>query len=263
MPSPLGSDDMLRRLPSVVDPLTRLRLDTHVYCHDVILVNLDRLIASCERVDTEVVDSLLVANLFSSAWSIIDQLDIARQVLQADSGERGPLTKELLQEARYGRTMRNHMDHISGRMPTLIAKKGVAEPLFGTLSFVRCSENELASRQSGKYYHYNVIVIAHGTIAGMHGSSGFDFDSTKIDAPISNIRLSSQGASVRLDSVCELYTSIINGLSESVTTSINGQLGNWMEQFGVTEAEALSATPTTITAEIEFGQATQSPGDLL
>lgn len=136
----LAEESRLRALPAAVELSMRMRVDALVYAADAISTNWQRLRARAASIGPDV-DKLGFhgrADMLSAAWSIVDELDGVRQLVQGMVGDErpGPNTSRLLAACALVRTLRNHMRHLSGNLRNIAAQKGQRSALFGALSWL-------------------------------------------------------------------------------------------------------------------------------
>lgn len=248
----LPPDDILRRLPSIMDPAQRLTVDVMVYCHDIMVASIENLWRSCASFDPGQAHPIQVAGIFSEAWRIVDQVDLLRQVYSAAPGPKGPKTSEFLEQAAKARTMRNMLDHIVQRIPNIARKTGTSEALFGVVSFIRCSAATLNTASVGQVIECEMVAVARGTVPSYKGSASTNFSTDKVTTPISNLMISAGEQSVPLDRLCELHTEMMLLDSEHFAAQIAARIPSLVAETGHSEAELTAATPTIVTAGVKL-----------
>lgn len=138
-------NSFLRRIPDIMQPEQKMRIDYLVYCCDVIyhsyhsIVNLALLVHD----DLSLISREMQTNFFVPAWSIVDNIHAARQIIRSLAPPEGVgpgVTREFLEDSDIARKMRNEMDHLSGNIPKIYNKKGNKSPLFGAVCYVISSD---------------------------------------------------------------------------------------------------------------------------
>ena len=242
----MAPDSILRRMPALVGPSIRLRADLQLHCHDVMVNALNRLRMMCMLVNSSKLAPGDLATMFADAWSIVDQVDLVRQVLKTIPGPNAPVTTAFLEEAEAARKMRNSMDHISQRIPNIAAKKGACGPMFGNLSFVKCKPEVLKIAEIGEKIQCEFINIARGTVPGLKIETSGTFSTYDVNEPISNIRLQTEGHSIRLDWMCVQLTDILYGLEEGFNESLKKSISEMVQETGLTAQQVGMPTPITM-----------------
>lgn len=248
----IPADDMLRRLPAIMEAKQRLRIDVHVHCHDIMVHALGRLRALCMAVDPEDVSPSMAAMIFADAWSIVDQVDQVRQVMGAMPGPESPATAGFLEIAAQARIMRNSMDQIGQRIPAIANRGGSSEALFGSLTFVRCDAEQFETVLPGDDLECEVVVLARGTGPGFEAVTSPALTAEEIDGAVSNLRLSAAGSSIPLNLTCAYLTEILKALSKTLRTSIEAEVAQLPEKNSVTERKLRAPAPLIVGASTRF-----------
>lgn len=195
----------------------RLRIDALVYSADAISANWHRLKTGALSIASDVSNVSLLhrADMLSSAWSIVDELNSARMLvadLCKDSDEIGPKTRDFLSACVPVTNFRNKLRHLPTNLHNEAAKKGSKSPLFGALSWLWCPEPH-----TGKAH---VMVLQSGTLHGNESFKVLNPAGKLFAAPVDLFQLSA------FDGVLEL-SKPIHALS--VWIESNAQL--WWEQL--------------------------------
>ena len=247
----LPADDILRRLPAIMETKQRLRIDVHVHCHDIMIHALGRLRALCMAVDTQDVSPSMAAMIFADAWSIVEQVDLVRHAMAAMPGPETLATAAFLEHAAQARLMRTAMDHIRQRIPAIANRNGASEALFGSLTFVRCDEEQFETIEAGQDLECELVILARGTVPGFEVSPPA-VDEQATESSISNLRLGVAGASVPLDLACAQLTQILKALSTSVRASIDAEVAEVVTSGGASELELRAPAPVIVAASAPF-----------
>lgn len=167
----------LRALPSVVEQTMRMRVDALVYAADAISSNWQRLKTCAIAIGANVdkLDHHGRAAMLSAAWSVVDELDAVRQLVESMIGpgdEVGPNTTNLLEACAPVRVLRNKLRHLAGNLKNIARVKGPRSALFGALSWMWCPDPK-----SGQAH---VVIIQSGMLHGgesmqMVNPAGKDF----------------------------------------------------------------------------------------
>jgi hypothetical protein len=248
----LPATDMLRRLPAIMETKHRLRIDVLVHCHDIMVHALGHLRALCMAVDPDEVSPPMAAMIFADAWSIVDQVDLVRQAMAAIPSLETQRSAAFLDHAAQARLMRNAMDHLSQRIPNIANRNGVSEALFGSLSFVRCDDEQLALALPGEEVECCLVILARGTASGFDAAAAQAAGPRDIDSTVSNVRLGVAGASLALDVACADLTAILTSLSDSVSASIDAEIAQLEAESGVSESDLRTPAPVIVGVSTRF-----------
>jgi hypothetical protein len=248
----LSADNILRRLPSIINPEQRLTVDVQVYCHDIMANSISRLWQLCASFDPKRPCPIEVADIFGEAWRIIDQVDLLRQIYKHAPEPVGPKTTEFLQYAEGARDMRNTLDHIVQRVPNIARRTGASESLFGSISYVRCPSMILERAVPGQIIECELVKIVRGTIPGYKGEAESSFSTDKITSTISNLNIFAAGKLVPLDRLFDLHSEILIAFSEDIYRQISDELPILSAETGYSEMELGSPTPTMLSAGLKL-----------
>lgn len=173
----VSENSFLRRLPNILEAEQRMRLDALVFSADMLQHAWITLVQVATSLGSGREGAIRRerALLFAAAWSIVDHLNAARQLLQSlpHEGEEGPRWKALMQALEPARKLRNQMDHLTQKIGNLAKQKGRRSAIFGTLSYFLAGDMALANGhailiQSGLVHGqetWNVVNPAGRTIA--------------------------------------------------------------------------------------------------
>jgi hypothetical protein len=135
----LPKDDMLRRLPNILEPRQRLRLEGLVFCADAIDLAMHTLTNTGARLrEDEQFGSIEMNAMIAAAWTIVDRVDLARCILNSlvPEEQRQERVKVFLELSQTAKGMRNYMDHLDQRIGNIAARKDPVAPVFGSLSYL-------------------------------------------------------------------------------------------------------------------------------
>lgn len=248
----LSDGDILRRLPAIMETKHRLRIDVLVHCHDIMVHALGHLRALCMVVDPDDVSPSMAAMIFADAWSIVDQVDLVRQAIAAIPSPQTQRSAAFLDHAAQARLMRNAMDHLSQRIPNIANRSGLSEALFGSISFVRCDDEQLALAGPGEDVECCLVILARGTVSGFEAAAAQAVGPQDIDRTVSNVRLNVAGASLPLDVACADLTAILTALSGSVSASIGAEIAQLAVVSGVPESDLRTPAPVIVGVSMKF-----------
>jgi hypothetical protein len=169
----LPDDAFLRHLPRTLDASQRHDLEAVVLAADCVSICLNRIIYLCHTValNPEDISTTKRAEMFSSVWSIVDNLDVIYTLLLRATKSKGPKTDSLMANLKINREIRNWRQHLRERLGNAINQKGLRWPLFGAISFGtmlsstggRAITEPLAERARGH-------MILAGSLGGNDGS---------------------------------------------------------------------------------------------
>jgi hypothetical protein len=213
----LPSDDFLRLLPQCIAPVERLRLETLVFAHDLMETALGRLYAV--GIEFHENDDPKRLAMFSDAWTIVDQVHVARQVLLSLTGKsRNSDTQAFIDDFAVAHRMRNKMDHLNQNFPNRANATGRTNALFGILTFFRpYADRWEQGLQDGEIRGDLFIVTAGSAPRDMVGSVAFD--ALDIHLPICSFKLEA----FDLNLLIERAVFQLRALLERMSKDIKGQ----------------------------------------
>lgn len=134
----LPQNDSLRRLPTFVDPVDRVRVEALLFSSDLASLALERIETRVRSVPWGPSKLSLAAQreLFSDAWTIVDATHVLRQLLTIDALENLGEKAKAWHADQSATLMRNGMDHLP-KIARNAALKENGNPLFGILSIFR------------------------------------------------------------------------------------------------------------------------------
>jgi hypothetical protein len=177
-------DSVLRRLPAELDPVQRLYIDGIRHCAEIAELAYPRL----QRTLTEIAKqppngsatTARIASAFLDAWALVDVIDRFRLLWASLPGipvKPNQTTRTFAEIAENVRALRNVADHLSQRIPYVIAHKGTA---LGVLSWFT-----MLDQQKGEGV---ICTLVPGTMANQH-SNVVNPGSKEIELPTGLIQL--------------------------------------------------------------------------
>jgi hypothetical protein len=133
----LPDDAFLRRLPKILYPEERLRLEALVYSADTIEASYQSIVSLTSRYGENITEIKRIerTQLFMLAWSIVDHLHACRQLLPSLGLNTQTATK-FIEETESATILRNKMDHLNPQIGNLSKLKDTRPPLFGALTYI-------------------------------------------------------------------------------------------------------------------------------
>lgn len=160
----LAEDTFLRQLPSGVEPEQAVLIETLVYCADAIETSYDAIRLTALTHGDQVAKTLtrtLRVRMFTDAWTIVDNVHVARQVLEALAYPTAAAA-EFQTKYEIATRLRNKMDHVVSMAQNHSNRKD-QPPLLGMISY--CHDN---LEQTATGYTLadtcTVFAISHGHI---------------------------------------------------------------------------------------------------
>lgn len=130
----LPNDAFLRRFPSGIAAEHGVLIETLVYCADAVESSYDSIRLTALTHGAQVAKTInrsALVRMFIDAWTIVDCVHIARQVLQA---LKYPRAAEFRTKYEVASTLRNKMDHVVGQARNH-ANRRDQPPLLGMISY--------------------------------------------------------------------------------------------------------------------------------
>ena len=259
--SMLPDNSFLRRLPAVLAPVGRIRLEALVFSSDV----LTHAYSSLRELTTRVGDTYHSFTppdriaLFSYAWTIVDQLHVIRQLIRAiTKSPPGPNQAKFLELSESATMMRNKMDHLGEQVKNLSAQKGARAPLFGALTYflVEPKHMEAASNPVTGLVGGSFVTITSGSVP--EGKALFQLGiptSRPIRPPVSQFILTAFDRSLDIDATLEALEVILTRAAIDVEQGITRQCEAENARSGTEMATLLTPPPIgdfILVTDIEF-----------
>lgn len=132
----IPEESFLRRIPWVYETQGRMELEAIAFAIDAIYLKhhqISRWATSCDSDSFVKTPHHERLDLFLNLWSIVDQADVLRRLLQKIKANNA--VSAFLNIADSAQRMRNKMDHLSQNIPNLAGKTGKVTPVYGVFSF--------------------------------------------------------------------------------------------------------------------------------
>lgn len=215
----LEEDDFLRRLPLLLNARQRITVDALVHIADCLAASyrsLHRTALLAAR-DEDMFPILARAELSNAAWSIVDDLYSAKNLIRILVKERGPASTQLLEALEPAALTRNKMDHLDRQIGPevpggLLTAKGLRRAVFGSVSFFHIDRADVAN--------HDVEVRWISVSAGpLREKSKFPFVfpvGEPLATPIDRFQLSAFDQDVDLSNCVALYRDWIRVFSQEL-----------------------------------------------
>lgn len=241
----------LRDLPTIVESSMRMRIDALIYSADAISINWNRLrnMAISVGEDIDKINHLQRAEMLSTAWSIVDELDAIRQLVHGlinPEDNVGPFTQRLIKECEPVRALRNKMRHLSGNLRNLSQSKQNRSPLLGALSWFWCPHI-----QQGKGCS---IVIQSGMLHGQNIAGFANPTNRDIVPPVDLFMLNAFGIVLEIYNPIVAFVEWIDASAQSWFNQIDDQIEKYASENNHDESQLRSTTGSgfTFAFDIEF-----------
>jgi hypothetical protein len=248
----------LRELPLFLDPEMRLRIDALVYAADAISINWHRMKSAAARVGAAVseMDHYTRAEILSSAWSIVDELDAVRQLvgsLAPLGTKRGPHTAKLLETCEPVNFLRNRLRHLAQNLTNISNAKGRRNPMFGALSWLWCPDPE-----SGKAH---VLIMQSGALHGEVTMTVLNPAGKTFSPPADLFQLNAFDRVLELGVPIKAFADWLNASSTAWLQELESKINEYVEKTGEdpTKLWEHSAGGLTVAMAIEFGESSTPP----
>lgn len=202
-PSPEEQEQCVRRIlyrmPAAFDVRQRIRYEAMALCTEIIELNFTQIRDISRRIAASGMPPNIPrptrTQLISLAWSIVDQADILRLLVQAEGSHLDTAqSRAFLSVADIARNLRNWMDHLPGRLDGYIKQAQFLPPTHGALSFTVVEPQDAeAAIASGQLRQYRTIVILSAAAHRPMQVEGAPHDYTKFDVPTDHFVLQAFG----------------------------------------------------------------------
>lgn len=196
--------------------------------------------------------------VFSAAWSILDNLDTARQVLATLwGGKKGSNTHALFAALENVRKLRNWRDHLDQRMQAILRSSGKRAPVFGVLSYCYVASDE-CTVVGGQVVVSRARII---TVCAGASSPGEELPMVNpvgkpFYPPIDHLLLSAFDVRLELGALVGLYADFIRHQDVQLEVSLAAKLSAHAEASGTPIEQLWQHHPSylALSADITFGE---------
>lgn len=185
----LPPDSILRKLPQALPMRQRLEIETLVFSADAATIALNRILGAIQTPEVEAPGPSFIAGIFSDAWSIVDRVHAARQIMTQMRKHGNEGVAPFIAKYRCAKALRDKMDHLADQIPNRAATKGLVTPLNGIIGFLLAgvpSAYEITSYSIPSGSHNDQVVSNTISLAG------------PIEVPIGNLELTAFDSTIRL-----------------------------------------------------------------
>lgn len=198
-----------RRLPICVDAVERLRLETLVFCHDLMFIALSRVRAVAANFDLKTGSDAVRMAMIGDCWQIVDQAYMALAVIRSMTSEPGPITSNFITEAEPASQIRNRMRHIHQNFKNRAAIRDETDAMFGTVSFVKVDPAELNQAKHGDLIKGEMFILAAGSTPADQGKASASFSTYDAQAPVFALTFSAFDSTIRLDKLTDALAAFL------------------------------------------------------
>jgi len=201
--------------------------------------------------------------MFVHAWTIVDSLHIARDLVKA-VGFNAKIAKSFIEKYEVATNLRNKMDHVSDNLKNLAEKKG-APPLQGAISYTYILPEDwtVESGITGG----RVIGISVGHIRGKSTVSvlsnpldGGNFGPWDHEEPkfgrtlVGGFQLMAFAESLllKIDEAVNDLTGVLTELNMAASQQIPAQLEKYAEENGLAIEDLMATAPADLNTYVVF-----------
>ena len=201
----------------------RLRIETLIFAHDLMEVALSRLYAKGLAFEDGGGRNADRISMFSDAWTIVDQIHVARQVLLSltDKSHRSD-TQAFIDDYSVAWALRNKMDHINENMLNLANKKGTGNALFGQLTFFRPSSDLWEQGLREGVIRGELIMVSAGLMPDNMVMALTDM--LDLHLPICSFALEAFGLKLPLERAVFQLRALMQRISENIKGQVTEQV---------------------------------------
>lgn len=259
----LSDNNFLRRLPRGLDARQRHELEAVLLAADCIAISLQRMLRLGLTVanDPGPLSTLTRTELFSAAWSIVDNLSVVQQLLLRATKSQGPKTDALMNKLAVVRKVRNWRQHMKAGLDGAINQKRRQWPIFGAISFVvvppcgetRGTNEPVTARAMG-------FIILAGSVGGAEGRDwirAIDPIGAAFERPITGPFFLVKDHEIDLLALYRAVHQCLEVASEHIETSCRSQAEKHSAEQGVSLGDLLDPLPVI---DIRYDLECDSPG---
>lgn len=217
----ISDESILRRLPEALNAEQRLQLEALVFAADAAMHGMET-IWQISAGYGQVVDRISARDRVTTlvaAWSIVDQVHVARQLLQRMiTGDVGPELSPFMQTAATATAMRNAMDHLHTNIPNLAKAKGPRAPIFGSLAYLLVAPEDVD--QTGpepRIRAVKTVVMMTGAVVAGVSAPVINPGGRMITVPVSNFELTSPAGTLSLSDAASQFATAVAFVEEQCT----------------------------------------------
>jgi len=251
------SRDLLRQLPCVIDADQRLKYGVVQAMVEMAECALSALMIHLEGFGEAEQDAKpdiqKINHSMMLAWSIIDQADLLRHLIESESDailirEKGPFLKV----AADVKKARNWMRHIPQRVADYRKKSEAMPPILGALSFTKIV-NATVPLERGKVIseshclEYHAIVLVNTALERDTQFDGEPIQYKEFKVPIDNIVLQAFGIALPLKPLVQSMGAFADALGASIQRWLDNDMPRTLPQH-VSLAAALK--PAMVSGDI-------------
>lgn len=214
----LDEDNFLRRMPLLWEARQKLIVDALVHVSDCLYAAFDQLRGVAIKIAAapEAATLLDRAQISNAAWSIVDDLYTAKQLVENFGDRRGPVTTRLLKALEPAAMLRNGMDHLSSGIGksaagNLVKMQGARRAIFGAVSFLHVDAVEESGRVALRW-----INVASGPMFEKNRYPMYVPGDGALARPVDCFHLSAFATDVDLSVCVGLFRDWIRGFSRDL-----------------------------------------------
>jgi hypothetical protein len=259
----LDEDAFVKRLPRGLAPIQALQIEVLVYCADVVETSygaIRSIALSLGEAIMEPANRLARQQMFIHAWTIVDSVHVARDMLQ-DLGY--PKAADFRDKYQVAAALRNKMDHVSDQAQNLVTWKN-APPLFGMLSYrhIRVEEIDGEFRPAGG----GVIGVSHGVIrkrsnigdlvnpAGLPAPAVDPGEIAQFGRVADNFQLSAFKLTLPLEAAAHDLSALMDGLNDFLSRSLPAQLEKHAKEEGLQLDDVMQPHASNFSTYVNFAE---------
>lgn len=247
-------NSFLRKVPYCVSPKQRMAIDALVFSTDAAALAFRQLrqaaLLAGPMVDK--LDRMSQIAFLASAWSIIDNLDSARQiVLQFNnlSEGKGPKTTELLAELEVIRRLRNQRRHLAENLTNHVNKKGARPALLGCVSYLLVPQTP-----NGPYHS---VMVQAGALHGNDTMAFVNPGGRTIVGPVDHFQISAFGEIAELSPIILRLQRWLNDQAVIWKNEVTQIVSSYCAKHGLDEEEIWKHPPGSLAVALEMRPATE------
>ncbi|MNS99735.1 hypothetical protein D3C72_1341470 [compost metagenome] len=232
-------------MPAAFEVGQRIRYEAMALCVEIIELNFAQIRDISRRIAASGMPPKIPratrTQLISLAWSIVDQADILRLLVQAEGAHLDTAqSRAFLDIAGVARDLRNWMDHLPGRLDGYIKQAQFLPPTHGALSFTVVEpEDAEAAIASGKLRQYRTIVILSAAAHRPMQVEGAPHEYVKFEVPTDHFVLQAFGLFLDLGRISKIAGEFCDSLGvavegivlEAASSEVAKQAGCSPEEF--------------------------------
>jgi hypothetical protein len=240
LPTVLPPDSFFRQIPHALETRARLILEAVGWAIDSILISFDDLKTVALATSSSEASGELDHRLLVHCWSIVDQCHMLRSLLQRLSKTPHSDIDQFVEKTEPFTLVRNSMDHLSDRLDNMLKAKISKPPVFGAVSWIGITSENVRDHQLAGYTLWNV---SSGTVVAQPQWAIAPVGVREINSgePVSHFKFEAFDHFLDISELIEEIGRLVDHFEGIVKPRIEGNIREGAKKRGLDPDEVLKA----------------------